>query len=55
MNELLVGEIVHAITNLSREVEKEFWQIHREIWNPEKEMEGRREGGREGGGERERE
>ena len=48
MDELLVGEIVHAITDLSTEVEEEFRQIQREVWNSEK--------GREGGeSERERE
>ena len=51
MDELLVGEIVHAITDLSTEVEEEFGQIQREVWNSEK----GREGGGGRGGERERE
>ena len=36
MNELLVGEIVHTVTDLSTEFEEEFGQIHREVWNSEK-------------------
>ena len=46
MNELLVGEIVHAVTDLSTEVEEEFGQIQREVWNSEKGR-GEREGDRE--------
>ena len=53
MNELLVGEIVHTITDLSAEVQEQFRQIQREIWNSEKEREGGR--GRERERERERE
>ena len=46
MNELLVGEIVHAVTDLSTEFEEEFRQIHREVWDSEKGG-GGREGDRE--------
>ena len=48
MNELLVGEVVHAVTDLSTEVEEEFGQIQREVWDSEKGG-----GGGGGGGERE--
>ena len=48
MNELFVGEVVHAIADLTAEVEKELRQIQRDIWNSERK-------GRERERERERE